>query len=181
MSAILENPLFVQTQVMASASANYDYEPITAFDPSLPNRWASRTKTDWLQICFRTVLLKLTKYTYSTERSTAVEMHGSLKSWDLLASINGSTWSKIDTIRNTPKTNGQLITGEFEINIDNYYNCFRFVGIDTWRTSGTKVWTVLNIGLYGFVKQLYKCNHTLSSLLIKCFSIIFLSQFVFLN
>ena len=98
--SILDNPTFFKEQVFASALASYDNEPIVAFDPSSSSRWASQSKTDWLQICFRTVLIKLTKYTYSTEGNPSGSMHGSLKSWDLNASIDGSTWDIVDNITN---------------------------------------------------------------------------------
>ena len=155
---IFEDRSFIKRQVMASALASFDAEPIYAFDTSFNYRWASQTKTDWLQVCFRTVSLKLTKYTYSTEPQPIQEQQGALKSWKLLGTVNGTEWEQIDQINDSQKTNGPNITSEFQKEVNNYYNCYRIVGIDTWRTEGTELWTVSHIGLYGELKKINVFN-----------------------
>ena len=152
--SILENHKFIQKQVLASASASYDVDPIYAFDPSLEGRWASKVSTDWLQICFRTVTVKLTKYTYKTESNLENgKTHGSLKSWDFMASINGTNWELVDTVTSASETEQPNSLGEFSIQLENYYNCFRIVGKELWRGTKTE-WTVINIGLFWYVKHL---------------------------
>ena len=153
--SIFDNPKFVKDQVIATASSSHDNEPIYAFDPSYNSRWTSTTISDWIQVCFRTKVLQLTKYVYKTEPNPDPDMHGSLKSWELFGSISGLSWESIQNITETEKTKEQSTVAEFEIETEKYYNCFRFNGKETWRKlDTTDLWTVDKFKFYGYLKQI---------------------------